>query len=181
MRNRQPLKRILFSNAAEAGKGKFLTGIIGEQSRATEKAGPRFAVWRKVHATGYCLRGTLLMMATAAMRRDGDDRLASLTLFAVQGDFSEAGELMLFIDESELAYLEAMMWERGYLDTTQTSGAFQILRSNDLLWSRGRPKSIIARHIKRPRSGRSVPHSIGQFAPVRGGRIVPSDRFPAAP
>ncbi len=91
---------------------------------------------RKIHATGYCLGGTLLMITAAVMRRDGDERLGSLSLFTAQGDFSEAGELTLFIDESEIAYLEAMMWDRGYLDTYQMSGAFQILRSNDLIWSR---------------------------------------------
>jgi polyhydroxyalkanoate synthase len=59
-----------------------------------------------------------------------------MTLFAAQGEFSEAGELMLFINESEISYLENMMWDRGYLDTYQMAGAFQILRSNDLVWSR---------------------------------------------
>jgi polyhydroxyalkanoate synthase len=91
---------------------------------------------RKVDAVGYCIGGTLLMIAAAAMAREHHDRLNSITLFAAQVDFSEPGELALFIDETELAYLEDMMWARGYLDTYQMSGAFQLLNSADLIWSR---------------------------------------------
>ena len=91
---------------------------------------------RKIHATGYCLGGTLLSIAAAAMARDGDERLASLSLFTAQTDFSEPGELALFIDESQVTLLEAQMQEKGYLRAEQMAGAFQMLRSYDLLWSK---------------------------------------------
>jgi polyhydroxyalkanoate synthase len=70
------------------------------------------------------------------MAGSGDDRLASVTLFAAQTDFTEPGELQLFIDDSEVYFLESMMWSQGYLSADQMSGAFQLLQSNDLIWSR---------------------------------------------
>jgi polyhydroxyalkanoate synthase len=70
------------------------------------------------------------------MARDGDERLQSLTLLASETDFRESGEIALFIDESQLAWLEAGMWDKGYLDGKQMAGAFQMLNSRDLIWSR---------------------------------------------
>ena len=90
----------------------------------------------KVHGVGYCLGGTLLGVAAAAMADLAGDHFESLTFLASQFDFSEAGELTLFINESQITFLEDIMWEQGYLDSKQMAGAFQMLRSIDLIWSR---------------------------------------------
>lgn len=89
---------------------------------------------RRVHAVGYCLGGTLMAIAAAAMARDHDDRLASLTLLAAQTDFTEPGEIGLFIDESQLAFLEDLMAHEGGLEAEKMAAAFQALRPGDLIW-----------------------------------------------
>jgi polyhydroxyalkanoate synthase len=91
---------------------------------------------RAIHAVGYCLGGTLLSIAAARLQRERPDCLRTVTLLAAQTDFTEAGELTLFINESQVTFLEDMMWQRGILGPMQMAGAFQMLRSNDLLWSR---------------------------------------------
>lgn len=90
----------------------------------------------QVHGVGYCLGGTLLSAKAAQMARDGDTRLKTLNLLATQVDFEDPGELQLFISESQVSFLEHMMWDQGYLDTKQMAGAFQLLHSSDLIWSR---------------------------------------------
>ncbi|KWA47684.1 poly-beta-hydroxybutyrate polymerase [Burkholderia multivorans] len=103
-----------------------------------------------VHAVGYCLGGTLLAIGAAALARDGrqHDALRSVTLLAAQTDFSEPGELGLFIDASELSALDALMWRQGYLDGAQMSAAFQLLNARDLIWSRMMSEYLLGTRTK---------------------------------
>ncbi len=91
---------------------------------------------RTIHAVGYCLGGTLFAIAAAMLAREGRDGIGTMTLIAAETDFEDPGELGLFIDESQIAYLEDLMWEQGYLDGKQMAGAFRLLNSKDLVWSR---------------------------------------------
>ncbi|NRF67082.1 polyhydroxyalkanoic acid synthase [Aquincola sp. S2] len=89
---------------------------------------------RPVHAVGYCIGGTLLAIGAAALGRERDPRIGSVTMFAAQTDFSEPGELASFINPSQLAMLEATMHKKGVLESRQMGGAFTLLRAHDLLW-----------------------------------------------
>lgn len=119
------------ANDRDLGMADYLAAIDG----ALDEIG-RILPDQQVHGVGYCLGGTLLSAKAAQMARDGDERLKTLTLFATQTDFEDPGELQLFISDSEVSFLEHMMWDQGYLDTRQMAGAFQLLRSRDLIWSR---------------------------------------------
>jgi polyhydroxyalkanoate synthase len=89
-----------------------------------------------IHAMGYCLGGTLLSIAAATLGAKAGSPLKTVSLLAAQTDFHEPGELGLFIDESQIAFLEDLMSARGYLDGRQMAGAFALINSKDLVWSK---------------------------------------------
>jgi polyhydroxyalkanoate synthase subunit PhaC len=90
---------------------------------------------QRMHAVGYCIGGTLLAIGAADLARDNDTRLASVTLLAAQTDFSEPGELSLFITPSQLEMLRSIMEQQGVLSSERMGAAFALLRSGDLLWN----------------------------------------------
>jgi polyhydroxyalkanoate synthase subunit PhaC len=90
---------------------------------------------KKVNAIGYCVGGTLLSIALAYMAEKKDDRIASATLFASQVDFAFSGDLKVFAaDEQQIEHVEREMAERGYLEGKKMANAFNMMRSNDLIW-----------------------------------------------
>jgi polyhydroxyalkanoate synthase len=90
---------------------------------------------KKVSAIGYCVGGTLLGVTLAYMAAVGDKRIESATFFTTQVDFSQAGELSVFVDEEQIKAIEEQMGRTGYLDGSRMAGAFNMLRPNDLIWS----------------------------------------------
>jgi polyhydroxyalkanoate synthase len=90
---------------------------------------------REINVIGYCLGGTLMASALAWMAAKGEKRVKSVTFFTALIDFSEPGELGVFVDEASLATMERKMEERGYLEGSEMAGTFNMLRANDLIWS----------------------------------------------
>ena len=90
---------------------------------------------RKASAIGYCIGGTLMATTLAYMAARGDDRIVACTFFTAQVDFTEPGELGVFIDEDQLAGVEQVMSKKGYLEGTEMATTFNMLRANDLIWS----------------------------------------------
>ncbi len=104
-------------------------GVFEAVSRAIEATGAP-----KVNTLGYCVGGTLLSVAMAHMADTGDERIGTATFFTMQVDFTRGGELLVFIDDTQLKALEEMMAEQGYLDGSRMATVFNMLRPRDLIW-----------------------------------------------
>jgi polyhydroxyalkanoate synthase len=143
-------KNSLIKWAVDQGHTVFVISWVNPDEKLAEKSfedymleGPVAALdaieratgERKVNAIGYCLGGTLLSSTAAYLAAKGDDRLASATYFVTLVDFTQVGDMAVFIDEEQLASLERRMRERGYLDAQDMATSFNMLRANDLIWS----------------------------------------------
>ena len=102
----------------------------------------------KVNAVGYCLGGTLLSIAASLMGRNKDDRIKPLSLFASQVDLRRSRGTSSFIDESQITFLEDVMWDKGYLDSSRMAGTFSMLRSYDLVWSKAIESYLLGKREK---------------------------------
>ncbi len=115
---------------ADLGFEQYMTeGIFAALDVIKKATGERTA-----NAVGYCVGGTLLTIALAHMAASGDDRIASATLLTAQIDFEYAGDLKIFADADHIASVEAEMKKTGYLEGSKMATAFNLLRSNDLIW-----------------------------------------------
>src|SRR5690606_12831106 len=110
---------ISWKNPGEADREMGMDDYVEKGLRAAIDAVAAIVPKRRIHAVGYCLGGTRLSIGAAARARERDERLASVTVFAAQTDFSEPGELAFFINPSQLAMLEAMMHRKGVLESRQ--------------------------------------------------------------
>jgi polyhydroxyalkanoate synthase len=122
-------------NPDRALAGKTFADYLTEGALAAMDAVKSATGEDKLNVIGYCLGGTLLGSALAWLAAKGDERVACATFFVSLLDFSQPGELGVFIDEEQVANLERRMNERGYLEGSEMATTFNMLRSNDLVWS----------------------------------------------
>jgi poly[(R)-3-hydroxyalkanoate] polymerase subunit PhaC len=143
-------KNSLIKWAVDQGHTVFVVSWVNPDEKLAEKGfedymleGPIAALdaieratgERQINAIGYCLGGTLLASTAAYLAAKNDDRIASATYFVTLVDFTEVGDMAIFIDDEQLASLERRMRERGYLDAQDMAASFNMLRANDLIWS----------------------------------------------
>jgi polyhydroxyalkanoate synthase len=125
---------ISWVNPDERQQHKDLSDYMREGPLAALEAIKQATGESDVTAIGYCVGGTLLALTLAYMAAKGDRRITSATFFAAQMDFTHAGDLKVFVDEEQIETLERQMRERGYLAGKSMANAFNLLRSNDLIW-----------------------------------------------
>lgn len=100
-----------------------------------------------INAVGYCIGGTLLLMGAALLAREGDNSLNSISLFAAQADFLDAGDIKRLLSDSHLSFLKAQMWKRGYLPAESMGNSFKALRPADMIWKPARQRYFLGEEV----------------------------------
>ncbi len=126
---------ISWKNPTAAQRGLGMDDYLELGLRAALDAVGAIVPGPHIHGVGYCIGGTLLAIGAAQLARAGDARLASITLLAAQTDFSEPGELGVFITPNQLAALGLQMQREGVLRSESMAAAFALLRASDLIWA----------------------------------------------
>ncbi len=124
-----------WKNPTSADRGLAMDDYVQMGLRAALDAVSEIVPGKRVHTVGYCIGGTLLTIGAAALAAAADQRIASITLLAAQTDFSEPGELSVFISPNQLAMLEVQMRRDGVLSSQNMGTAFALLRANELIWA----------------------------------------------
>ncbi len=122
-------------NAGEEQGRKSFSDYMREGFLAAVQAAQDATGAEKVNAVGYCIAGTLVAASLGYMAAHNDNRIAAVTFFATQVDFEKAGDLLVYVDEEQVKWIEGRMAEKGYLPGQRMADAFNLLRSNDLIWS----------------------------------------------
>ena len=122
-------------NPTEALAGKNFEDYMTDGVFAALQMIEKVTGQTQVNAIGYCIGGTLLASTLAYMAATNDTRIATATFFVTLTDFTDAGEIGVFIDEEQLAVLENRMHRRGYMEGNDMAVSFNMLRANDLIWS----------------------------------------------
>jgi len=126
---------ISWKNPTAADRNLGMDDYLRHGLRAALDAVSAIVPGRGIHTVGYCIGGTLLTIGAAQLAREGDARIASVTLLAAQTDFSEPGELAVFISPNQLAALQLQMQRDGVLRSENMAAAFALLRASDLIWA----------------------------------------------
>ncbi len=104
----------------------FLTAVAAVQKATGAK---------KINSVGFCIGGTLVAASLGYMAGHDDDRINAATFLTTQVDFEKAGDLCVYVDEEQVRWIEGRMEDKGYLPGSRMADAFNLLRSNDLIWS----------------------------------------------
>lgn len=121
-------------NPSEAHSDKTFEDYLKQGPLAALGAIEELTGEKEICGVGYCLGGTLLSITQAYLAAKGEKRFASATYYTTMTDFSEAGDLSVFIDEEQLETLESRMSAKGYLEGKEMAQTFNLLRANDLIW-----------------------------------------------